>query len=310
MTKINTKTLIIINPAAGNGTAGQKRHEIDALAEKFFNEHQTVVTDGPGRAADYARRALEARVAKVICVGGDGTLNEVVNGLMSVKMEKKRRSKLGYLPVGTGSDLARTMGITENLENGLRNIANKQGKWVDVGRATFVGHDGETKRRYFLNVLSFALGGEVADRVNKSSKSMGGFLSFLWPTLTTLFSYEKPRIRLKVDDKIDEKFVCWHVAIANGQYHGGGMRVAPDAKVDDGSLRVMVVGDLSLPEVLLNLPNLYNGNIYSVNKVNKFSGKKIEAGSRERILIDLDGEQPGRLPVRAEIMPLALWMIY
>ena len=179
MTKIRTKTLIIINPAAGNGAAGQRRGEIDAMAEKFFNEHQTVVTDGRGRAADYARRALEAGVLKIICVGGDGTLNEVVNGLMSVKVEKKRRPKLGYLPIGTGSDLSKTMGITENLENGLRNISNKQGKWVDVGRATFVGLDGETTRRYFINVLSFALGGEVAGLVNNSGKSMGGFLSFL-----------------------------------------------------------------------------------------------------------------------------------
>lgn len=310
MTKINTKTLFIINPMAGNGAAGRKRYEIDALAEKFFSEHQTLLTDGPGKATEYARRALEAGVRKLVCVGGDGTLNEVINGLLSVKVEKKRRPKLGYLPVGTGSDLARTTGITENLENGIRNIANKDGKWVDIGRATFVDHDGETTRRYFINVLSFALGGEVAGRVNRSSKALGGFMSFLWQTLASLFSFEKPLIRLKIDDKVDEKKVCWHVAVANGQYHGGGMRIAPDAKVDDGRLRVTVVGDLSLPEVLLNLPNLYNGNIYSVNKVSRFSGKKIEAGSKGKVLIDLDGEQVGRLPVRAEILPLALWLIY
>ena len=310
MTKINTKTLLIINPAAGNGAAGRKRQEIEALADKFFSGHQTLVTRAPGQAADFARRALEAGVRKLICVGGDGTLNEVVNGLMSVKVEKKRRPKLGYVPVGTGSDLAKTMGLTENLENGLRNISIKDGKWVDLGRATFVGHDGETTRRYFINILSFALGGEVVRRTNESSKALGGFLSFLWPTLSALFSFEKPLIRLKIDDKVDEKMVCWHVAIANGQYHGGGMRVAPDAKVDDGRLRVTVIGDLSLPEIMLNLPNLYNGRIYSVKKVSRFSGHKIEAGARDKVLIDLDGEQPGRLPVRAEIVPLALWMIY
>ena len=309
MTKINTKTLIIINPAAGNGAAGRERPEIDILADKFFREHQTLLTEARGQATDYARRALEAGVRKVICVGGDGTLNEVVNGLMSVKVEKKRRPQLGYIPVGTGSDLAKTMGITDIIENGLRNIANKEGKWVDLGRATFVGHDGETTRRYFINVLSFALGGEVAWRTNNSSKVLGGFLSFLWPTLSALFSFEKPLIRLKIDDKFDEKMVCWQIAVANGQYHGGGMRVAPDAKIDDGRLRVTVIGDLSLPEVFVNLPNLYNGRIYSVPKVSKFSGHKIEAGSKDKVLIELDGEQPGRLPVRAEVVPLALWMI-
>ena len=309
MTKINSKTLLIINPVAGSGEAGRKRAEIETLTEKFFTDHQTLLTEAPGQAREYASQAVEAGVRKLICVGGDGTLNEVVNGLLAVKVEKKRRPKLGYIPVGTGSDLARTMGITENLENGLRNIANREGKWVDVGRATFVDHEGETIRRYFINVLSFALGGEVAGRVNRSSKAMGGFVSFLWQTLSAVFSFEKPLIRLKIDDMDEGNRICWHVAIANGQYHGGGMRIAPDAKVDDGFLRVTVVGDLTLPEVLLNIPNLYNGRIYSVPKISRFTGHKIEAGAKENVLIDLDGEQPGRLPVRAEIIPLALWVV-
>lgn len=310
MPEIKAKVLFIVNPRAGNGSAGRRWPEIKKLAEMFFSDQQVLFTDAPGRAIEYGEQAVQARVRTVICVGGDGTLNEVVNGLMSVKIEKKKRPKLGYLPFGTGSDLAKTIGIRENIENGLRNIANKDGKWVDIGRATFVDHEGETVRRYFINVLSFALGGEVAGRVNNASKAMGGFLSFLWQTLSALFSFEKPLIRLKIDDKFDEKFICWHVAVSNGQYHGGGMRIAPDAKIDDGHLRVTVVGDLSLPEVLLNLPNLYNGNIYSVHKVSRFSGQKIEAGSRDHVLIDLDGEQVGRLPVRAEILPMALWMVY
>ncbi|MBU0483402.1 MAG: diacylglycerol kinase family lipid kinase [Proteobacteria bacterium] len=310
MTKINSSTLIIINPKAGNGAAGRKRNEIETLANKFFCEHQTLLTNRPGQAADYARRAIEAGVRKLICVGGDGTLNEVVNGLLSVKVEKNRRPKLGYLPLGTGSDLARTTEITGNIEKGLRNIANNEGKWIDVGNATFVDHDGKKTSRYFINVLSFALGGEIAGRVNRSSKVMGGFLSFLWPTLTALFSFNKPLISIKIDNKADQKIICWHAAIANGQYHGGGMRIAPDAKVDDGRLRITVVGDLSLPEVLLNLPNLYNGNIYAIKKVYKFSGKKIVAESEDNVLLDLDGEQVGRLPVSVEILPLALWMIY
>jgi diacylglycerol kinase (ATP) len=310
MAKIKTSTLFIINPRAGNGAAGRKMTELEALIGNFFSQPRTRVTDGPGRATEYARQALEEGIGHVVCVGGDGTLNEVVNGLMSLKVEKTRRPKLGYLPCGTGSDLAKTLGITKNLENALRNIATGPGRWVDVGRATFIGHDNQTTRRYFINVLSFALGGEVVGRVNRSSKVMGGFLSFLGATLTALVSFEKPLIRLRIDDQVDEQIVCWHVAIANGQYQGGGMRIAPDAKVDDKRLRVTAVGNLSLPEVFLNLPRLYNGGIYSVKKVSRFSGRRIEAGSRDRVLIDLDGEQVGRLPVRAEILPLALWMIY
>ncbi len=310
MTKNHTNTLFIINPKAGNGAAGRRITEIETLARRFFTEHRTLVTDGPGRATEYAGQALKEGVGQVVCVGGDGTLNEVVNGLLSLKVEKTGRPKLGYLPVGTGSDLVKTLGITENLENGLRNIAAGGGRWVDVGRATFVGHDRQTTRRYFINVLSFALGGEVVGRVNRSSKVLGGFLCFLWATLTALITFEKPLIRLQIDDKFDEEIVCWHVSVANGQYQGGGMRIAPDARLDDGRLRVTVVGNLSFLEVLLNLPQLYNGRIYSVKQVSGFTGRKIAAASRTPVLLDLDGEQVGRLPVKVEILPLAIWLIY
>lgn len=310
MTKINSDTLLIINPWAGNGEAGRKRQEIEELAGKFFGEHQILLTDRPGRAADFASQALEAGVGKVICVGGDGTLNEVVNGLLSGLGENMARPELGYLPVGTGSDLARTAGITGNLENGIRNIATGRGRPVGVGRATFIDNGGVAASRYFINVLSFALGGEVAGRVNRSSKALGGFLSFLWATVTALRAFEKPRVRLKIGDRVVEQTVCWHVAIANGQYQGGGMCIAPGATLDDGSLRVTVVGDLSVLGVLLNLPSLYNGKIYSVKKVLRFSGQKIEAESGDRVLIDLDGEQVGRLPLGVELFSSALRMIY
>lgn len=310
MKNIDTDTLFIINPRAGNGAVGRKMALIKLLARRFFIEHQILVTDGPGRAAEYARQALEAGVRQVVCVGGDGTLNEVVNGLMSLQVEKARRPRLGYLPLGSACDLAKTLGITTNIENGLRDIATMPGRWIDVGRATFVGHDHKTTSRYFINGLTFALGGEVAGRVGKSGKALGGFLTFLRATLAALIFFKKPLVRLQIDDRVDKQILCWHAAVANGQYHGGGMRIAPDARVDDGRLRVTVVGDLSLPELLLNLPRLYNGEIASVDKVSRFSGRKIEAGSRDHVLVDIDGEPVGRLPLKAEILPLALWMIY
>jgi YegS/Rv2252/BmrU family lipid kinase len=310
MKKIDTDTLFIINPRAGNGAVGRKIPEIKLLAKKFFTEYQMLVTDGPGRATDYARQALQAGVRQVVCVGGDGTLNEVVNGLMSLEVAKASRPQLGYLPLGTASDLAKTLGVTTSIENGLRDIATMKGRWVDIGRATYVGHNHKTTSRYFINVLSFALGGEVVGRVNKSSKALGGFLTFLSATLAALITFKKPLIRLQIDGRVDQQILCWHVAVANGEYQGGGMRIAPDAKVDDGRLRVTVVGDLSWLEVLLNLPRLYNGEIYAVEKVSRFSGRKIAAESKDAVLIDLDGEQVGRLPVTAEILPLALWMIY
>lgn len=309
MIGINAKTLFIVNPRAGNGAAGRQWPEMELLAEKFFSEHQALVTDAPGRAGEFARQAVKARVEKVVCVGGDGTLNEVINGLMAVEVPRKARPQLGYLPFGTGCDLARTLGISKNHENGLRNIANREGRWLDLGRATFVDHSGATISRYFVNVLSFGLGGEVSGRTNRSSKVLGGFLSFLVPTLQALFYYKAPRLHLVIDDIFDKELTCLQVAVANGQYHGGGMRIAPDARVDDGSFRVTVVGDLGKGEVIMNLPKLYDGRIYTVPGVSGFSGRRIEATAREEVLIDVDGEQPGRLPLQVEILPRILWMI-
>lgn len=310
MPKINAPTLLIINPRAGNGAVGRRMTEIKLMARKFFPDFQTLVTDRPGRATEYALQALQAGIHQVVCVGGDGTLNEVVNGLLALPMEKSRRPQLGYLPLGTGGDLAKTLGITSNIENGLRNIADGSGKWVDVGLATFLGNDRQTTSRYFINILSFALGGEVAARVNRSGKALGGFLTYFRATLAALTGGAQPLIRLRIDAKAEQQIVCRHVAVSNGQYQGGGMRLAPDAKVDDGRLRVTVLGDLSLAEVLLNLPNLYNGGIYGVAKVTHFSGRKIAADSRNPVLLEMDGEQVGRLPVQAEILPLALWLTY
>jgi YegS/Rv2252/BmrU family lipid kinase len=310
MRKIDSDALFIVNPRAGNGAAGRKLEHIKLLARKFFPDFQVLVTDGPGRATEYAQQALRAGVHQVICVGGDGTLNEVVNGLMALKVEKSKRPQLGYLPLGTASDLAKSVGIETNIENGLRDISSMKGRWVDVGLATFIGHDRKITSRYFVNVLSLALGGEVVGRVNRSSKSFGGFLTFLWATLATMVTFKKPLIRLQIDGRVDRQFLCWHIAVANGQYQGGGMRIAPDAKVDDGRLRVTVVGDLSWLEVLLNLPRLYNGGIYEVDQVSRYTGRKIEASSKEAVLIDLDGEPVGLLPLKVEIQPLALWMIY
>ena len=152
-------------------------------------------------------------------------------------------------------------------------------------------------------MTSFGLGGEVDERVNRSGNLFGGFVSFIWATLLSLLIYSKKHIHLKVGDDYDQHVTIWNVAVANGQYHGGGMWVAPAASLVDGLFHVTVVGDLSLPEVFRELRNLYNGRIYQVKKVQMVVGKRVEALSDQRVLLDVDGEQPGRLPATIEMVP-------
>ena len=142
--------------------------------------------------------------------------------------------------------------------------------------------------------------------MNRTNKAFGGFVSFIWATLFSILTYDKKQIHLKVDEVFNQRIACWNVAVANGQYHGGGMWVAPEARVDDGIFHVTVIGDFSLPGVFWNLPKLYNGKLIRLGKVKTLVGKRIEAFSEQRVLLDVDGEQPGELPAVVDIVPKAI----
>jgi YegS/Rv2252/BmrU family lipid kinase len=242
-------------------------------------------------------------------VGGDGTLNEVVNGLMDVEEQRRAGTAIGYIPNGTGCDFIKSVPIPRDSEEALQRIRQRSLRTIDLGKLVFLDHAGRRAVRYFHNVTSFGLGGEVDARVNRTSKRFGPFLSFIWATLISILVYGKKRVRLKVDGSYEGEVSVWNVAVANGQYHGGGMWVAPGASVDDGTLDVTVVGDLSLAGVFRNLPNLYNGKILQVKKVFGLKGKTISASSDQKVLLDVDGEQPGTLPAAIDVVPAALNLI-
>ena len=216
---------------------------------------------------------------------------------------------LGFIPRGTGSDFIKTVPIPKAINRGLDVIKCSHARTIDLGRLQYRDHNGHLSQRYFHNVASFGLGGEVDARVNRGCKVFGGFISFIWATLISILIYNKKRIHLRVDDSFDGKIISWNVAVANGQYHGGGMWIAPGASVDDGLFHVTLIGDLSLAEVFLNLPKLYNGRLTELKKVRTLVGKKVEAYSDQRVLLDVDGEQPGQLPVTIDIIPGALRFI-
>jgi YegS/Rv2252/BmrU family lipid kinase len=255
------------------------------------------------------RQALLDGSERIVCIGGDGTLNEIVNGFMGDDGPIRSDAMLGYIPRGTGCDFIRSALIPKELDKALDLIYRAKVRQIDLGRLTYRDHDGLRRRRYFHNIASFGLGGEVDDRVNRTTKVFGGFLSFIWATLISILIYESRRIHLKVDESFDHEVVTWHVAVANGQYQGGGMWVAPGAAIDDGLFHVTVVGDLSLAEIFRYLPKLYNGKILELEKVESMTAGRIEASSDQCVLLDVDGEQPGQLPATFEMVPKALSLI-
>ncbi len=299
--------IFIINPdAAGTLALGGWPH-IELLARKSIGRFKAFFTSCPRDASIISRSAFLDGATTVVCVGGDGTFNEAVNGFMEKDGSPLNPdAALAVIPRGTGCDFARGLPAPVNIKRALAAIKRRRVRYIDLGRVRYTDHSGKTTFSYFHNVTSFGMGGEVVRRANRTPKILGGFTSFIWATLTSMFLYNSKCIRLKVDNSFDKEIVSLNVAVANGQYHGGGMRVAPGAVMDDGLFHITIVGDINLSEFLLNLPRLYNGNIGRVKKVKIITGIKVEAYSDQKVLLEMDGEQPGRLPAVFEIIPKVL----
>lgn len=299
----------IVNPNAAMGSTGKEWPQIRSFARDRLGPFETHLTTAQGDAIGLTRQALLAGAEKIVCVGGDGTFNEVVNGFMGEDGPVRPEALLSYIPRGTGCDFIKTVPIPKELDKAMDLILESRARPIDLGQLSYRDHYGQPALRYFHNITSLGMGGEVDERVNRTTKAFGGFISFIWATLIALLIYKTKRVRLKIDDTLEQNLIIWHVVVANGKYQGGGMFVAPDATVDDGLFHVTVVGDLSLPEVFWHLPKLYNGKLLEVSKVSAFEARKVEADSDERVLLDVDGEQLGELPVVVEMVPGALPLI-
>ncbi len=303
------KTVFVVNPHAGNGATGKEWPRIRSRATELLGLFEHCMTAGPGDATRMTRDALQQGVDRIICVGGDGTLNEVVNGFFDENGPLGTGAVLGFVPNGTGCDFCRTTPIPTGLEASLETIREGHLHTIDLGLIRYRDHDGRTCARYFHNIASFGLGGEVDDRVNRTSKACGPFVTFIWGTLISLFTYGTKRIRIRVDDGDEQTVDVLNIAIANGRYHGGGMLVAPDAETDDGRFAVTIIGAMSLPLVFWHLPKLYIGGIKRIRQVSMTTGQRVTASSEQRVLLDIDGEQPGTLPAELSIVPGAIAMI-
>lgn len=304
----NQKTVFIVNPRAGNGAAAAKWRAMSRLVEEQLGSFTAGFTARAGDATLLTREHLAAGAGLIVGVGGDGTLNEIINGFMKTSPPVRRAARLGVIPFGTGCDFARIILKSPSPRRALQVIKEGYTRSLDLGRVQFSDHEGAPEVRYFHNIVSFGTGGEVAFHVNSHSKVGGAFLSFLRSTLICLMRHGARRICLSCDGRTEE-FVVRNIVVANGRYHGGGMCVAPDALADDSLLHVTVIGDLPLPEMFLNIAKFYNGGIKEVRTVKTLTARHVEATSTQNIRIDADGEQPGWLPVVIDILPHALPVI-
>jgi diacylglycerol kinase (ATP) len=303
------KTVFVVNPHSGNGKTGKEWPRIRKQAEEILGTFESYITTGPGDATVLTGNSLRGGADVIVCVGGDGTLNEVINGFFDNNGPIHKDAVLGFLPNGTGCDFPRSFPVSSKTKPALESIRNSSTQLMDLGYIHFKDHQGNPRVRYFHNITSCGLGGEVVERVNRASKAGGPFLTFIVATLTSLLKYKKKTIRIRIDDKEEIMRKVLHVAVANGRYQGGGMQVAPEALFDDGLLDVTVIDSMSIPLILRRLPNLYNGKIKQIPQVSSATARKVSLFSDKPVLIDVDGEQPGILPAEVEIIPEAIRMI-
>ena len=235
-----------------------------------------------------------------MAVGGDGTVNEVANGLAGAE-----GVELAVIPRGTGWDFVRTYGIPHKVEDALRVARDGRGRSIDLGKAVYRAWDGHQAEALFANAASAGMSGAIAMRANETTKALGGKLSYLWATLAVFARWQNSDIRVSVDDEIRGGRMH-DVVVANGRYLGGGMMLTPDASPDDGLFDVLLIGDLTKRDLMLTLPKTYRGTHLPHPKAEVLRGAAVTVDAPVALPIQLDGEQPGTTPVRFEIVAQAL----
>jgi diacylglycerol kinase (ATP) len=305
------RTTVIVNPKSQGGRLGKRWSEVAETIGRAF-PFDDAITRAPGDATRLTREALRAGVERVVAIGGDGTINEVVGGFFDdAGVPIAPNATMAILPFGTGGDFRRTLAMPTELAAAARVIAANHRRRIDVGRITFVSTSGARVHRMFVNISSFGVSGVVDRLVNESDKRLGR-LSFMIATARATWSYRNQRVQLTFDGKDRVEATINTVAVANGRYFGGGMMVAPDAELDDGRFDVIAIGDLGFADLLKSGRRLYQGTHLSMDKVTARRAQVVEAEPLEPgavVELDVDGESPGRLPARFELLPGALWMV-
>ncbi len=288
--------LVIVNPVAGGGRA-RRFWERSALSCQAARVEVDVVHTV--RRGDAANAAAEAGDRLVIAVGGDGTAHEVVNGLL--RRPATHRPRFGALLYGTGSDLVRTLRSPRRPNEVPAWLGQDRWRRIDVGR---VGSS--TGRRYFVNGADVGIGAEVVRRAALGPARLGGTVNFLGAAVLSLMVHRNSPVRLCTDDGSVEEARVRTIAVANGGYLGGGMRIAPDAQPDDGLFDVVIIGDFGRFEAIRYLPRLYRGTHVTLGKVRVMRAKRLEVDAVEPVGIETDGELAGTTPAVFEVVPSAL----
>ena len=296
---------IIVNPVAGAYSTRRKWPRISSLLKHAGLSFDYEYTEGAGHAIELARAAASDGYRYIVAVGGDGTVNEVANGIL--RSSSPTETSLGVVSTGTGSDFARSAGIPRDYTKACLFLASSRRRLIDVGVVEFKSK-GQTLQRFFLNVAGVGFDAAVVEVTEKMPKYFGGTIPYLGGLFRSMFSYRNKLVTLSVGNRVESKRIL-NAVVANGSYVGGGMHIAPKAELSDGLLDMVIIGDVGKFELLKALPMVYKGTHINHPKVTVEQVTRISIESSERVLVYADGELLGECPASFWLMPAALRIV-
>jgi diacylglycerol kinase (ATP) len=302
ISELATKRIAVIrNPASGRGAGARSWGRVRELLDQGLRGYGGValsvsVTSGTGDALELARNALRQGADLLVAAGGDGTVAEVATALEGTS------AALAVLPLGTGNDFARALGVEHDLDLAVRTVFQGRLEQVDAVRWE-LPERGEQGR--FVNVAGCGFDAGVAARINEGFRFIGGTAAYVAAVFDTLRRYKPVELTIEVDGEVSEHNVML-CAVANATMYGGGMKVAPEASIKDGLLDVVVVGELSKAEFVRAFPGVFKGKHIGHPKVKVLRGRSVVLRSPQPIPLLADGEVIGDTPVRFDLQPAAL----
>lgn len=310
-----TLPLVIVNPASADGATREVWPKFASDLRTHFGPFTVVFTEEVGHGRVLAAEAAKQGAKLIIACGGDGTISEVANGIL----ESNRDTELAVLPGGTGSDFRRSLHMPTNTAAAARALRDGRTRLIDVARVTFLNDSGEREARFFINVASFGMSTAVLSRTASGEskkwipafapRKLGSKLSYGLATVQTTLAASPIEVHIQLDDEPERRIRVAEFCVANARYYGGAMKIAPNAKMDDGLLDVVSIGDASAFRILSNAPRLYFGAHLRMDEVNHALAKQIVARpvkKDEQVAIELDGEVVGRLPATFQVIKAAL----
>ncbi len=293
-----------------NGLSGKKKFFYSKLLPVIREHHHANVfeTQSATDAFDFAAKAVETNYDLIIAAGGDGTINQVVNGMLENDLPMDQLPMLSILPAGSGNDFARTVSINSNPEELRKRLANITPARMDVGSVTFRKNNARS-HSYFINVASAGMGPEVLNRMASGKKRFGSAVAYYAAILKTFWSYRCMRVTIKSPDwQWDNNLRT--LALGNGKYFGSGLCIAPEAKPDDGVLSAFVCGSVSVLDFIRYTSTLKNSKKINHSKIEYKATDKIELTAESPCRIEADGELLGFLPARIEVIPGRIKFLY